>query len=196
MKITNQIEVAQPPDEVWEFFGDIPQVAACLPGTNLSEQVSDTRFLGDVIIKAGPVSMEFDGSAEILKRDDDARTMQVEAAGADRKGRGQATMLLDASVQPSGSGSLIDIALDLTLTGPAAQYGRGMVADVTTVLIDDFATNVENRLAAIAKGLDPDSAATAKPASGLSFAMRATRLGIARVLRRFFLPYQPQPTRR
>ncbi len=196
MKITNRIDVDQAPDAVWELFGDIPQVAACLPGTQLTGQESDTRYTGEVVIKAGPVRMEFDGTADVLERDDAARTMKVQAAGADRRGRGQATLLLDAAVEASGAGSTIDVALDLTLAGAAAQYGRGMVADVTAVLLDEFGANVQSRLDAIEKGLDPDSATPARPASGVSFAVRATRLALARVGRRFFLPYQPQPTRR
>jgi uncharacterized protein len=196
MRITKQIEVGQSPDKVWDLFGDIPQVAACLPGTRLTGQESDTRYTGEVAIKAGPVSMEFDGTADVLARDDANRTMQVEAAGADRKGRGQATLLLDAAVAPSPRGSLIDVSLDLTLAGAAAQYGRGMVADVTAVLLDEFGSNVQSRLDAIERGLDPDTAATAKPASGMTFAMRATRMALARVGRRFFLPYRPEPTGR
>ena len=70
MLITNQIEVPQPLESVWDFFSDIPQVAACLPGTNLTDQVGDDRYEGDVTIKAGPVKLEFAGSAEITARDE------------------------------------------------------------------------------------------------------------------------------
>jgi uncharacterized protein len=197
MRITNEIEVSQPIDAVWAFFGDIPQVAACLPGTNLTEQESDERFSGDVIIKAGPVKLEFAGSAEIRSRDEAARTIQVEAAGADKKGRGQASLLLDAALSPSARGTRIAIALDLTLSGPAAQYGRGLVADVTAVLLESFGTNMQARLTAISLGHDPNAVgAAAAPASGLSFVLRAARLALARVAARFFLPYRPQPTGR
>ncbi|MEX2324153.1 MAG: SRPBCC family protein [Nitriliruptoraceae bacterium] len=196
MKITSQIEVAQSPDVVWELFSDIPQVAACLPGTSLTSQESDTRYTGEVVIKAGPVRMEFAGAAEIQSRDDRERTIQVEASGADRKGRGQATLLLGAAVAPSAKGSLVDVSMDLALSGAAAQFGRGLVADVTAVLLDQFGTNLQARLDAIASGADPDVATAAKPASGTSFAMQATRRGLARTFRRFFLPYEPQPTRR
>jgi uncharacterized protein len=197
MRITNEIEVTQPIDAVWAFFGDIPQVAACLPGTNLTDQESDERFSGDVIIKAGPVKLEFAGSAEIRSRDEAARTIQVEAAGADKKGRGQASLLLDAALAPSARGTRVSVALDLTLSGPAAQYGRGLVADVTAVLLESFGTNMQARLTAISLGLDPNAVgAAAKPASGLSFVLRAARLALARVAARFFLPYRPQPTGR
>ncbi len=196
MKITKTLDVAQAPDDVWALFSDIPQVAACLPGTQLTGQEGDDTFTGEVAIKAGPVRLEFDGSATIIARDDAARTIQVEATGADRRGRGQATLVLDAAVAAGPRGSTVDVALDLALSGPAAQYGRGIVSDVTAVLVDEFGSNLQARLDAISKGLDPDTAIATKPASGASFAMRATRLALARLLRRFFLPYRPQPTGR
>lgn len=196
MLITNQIEVPQPLDAVWDFFGDIPQVAACLPGTNLTDQVGDDRYEGDVIIKAGPVKLEFAGSAEITARDEANRTITVDAAGADRKGRGQASLALTAKLASTPLGTNVDISLDLTISGAAAQYGRGLVADVTAVLLDEFAVNMGGRLDAISKGIDPDSVAGAKPASGVSIALRAARMALVRVARRFFMPYQPLPTGR
>jgi carbon monoxide dehydrogenase subunit G len=196
MLITNQIEVPQPLDAVWDFFGDIPQVAACLPGTNLTDQVGDDRYEGDVTIKAGPVKLEFAGSAEITARDEANRTITVDAAGADRKGRGQASLALTAKLASTALGTKVDISLDLTISGAAAQYGRGLVADVTAVLLDEFAVNMGGRLDAISKGIDPDSVAGAKPASGVSIALRAARMALVRVARRFFMPYQPLPTGR
>jgi carbon monoxide dehydrogenase subunit G len=196
MLITNQIEVPQPLEAVWDFFGDIPQVAACLPGTNLTDQVGDDRYEGDVIIKAGPVKLEFAGSAEITARDEANRTITVDAAGADRKGRGQASLALTAKLASTALGTKVDISLDLTISGAAAQYGRGLVADVTAVLLDEFAVNMGGRLDAISKGIDPNSVAGAKPASGVSIALRAARMALVRVVRRFFMPYQPLPTGR
>lgn len=196
MLITNQVDVAQPIDSVWTFFGDIPQVAACLPGTSLTDQVGENAYEGEVVIKAGPVKLEFAGAAEILDRDEAKRTMVVDGSGADRKGRGQAAMLLTAGLVPIGGGTRINVSLDLTISGAAAQYGRGLVADVTAVLLDEFGTNMQNRLTAISQGLDPNAVAGVKPASGVSIALRAVRLALARVFRRFFLPYQPQPTGR
>ena len=142
MLITQQVEVSQPIDSVWTFFGDIPQVAACLPGTNLTDQTGDDRFEGDVIIKAGPVKLEFAGSAEIRERDEANRTITVDASGADRKGRGQAELALTAALVPLGGGTRVDVSLDLTISGAAAQYGRGLVADVTAVLLQEFGVNM------------------------------------------------------
>jgi carbon monoxide dehydrogenase subunit G len=192
MMIKNDFEVAERLETVWDFFGDIPQVAACLPGAELTEKIGEDNYAGNVLVGLGPVKLEFDGNAEILERREADKTIVVDAAGADRKGRGQAALQLNAALTPAPGGTKVAVALDLQLSGAAAQYGRGMIADVTTVLLDDFATNVQNRLAAIAAGLDPDQAVTVKPASGLAIGFRALRMALGRVFRRFFLPYRPQ----
>jgi uncharacterized protein len=194
MLIKNDFEVAEPADDVWRFFDDIPQVAACLPGAELTEQLGENSFAGRVAIRLGPVKLEFGGTATITERDDDARRIVVDAAGADVKGRGQAAMLLTATVAATPQGSRVEVAQDLKLSGAAAQYGRGMIGDVTSVLMGDFATNMQSRLSAIRQGLSPDQAATAKPASGLVIGLRAVRWPWRVVFRRFFLPYQPTTT--
>ena len=192
MLIKHDFETAQSVDTVWDFFGDIPQVAACLPGAELSNQIGEDRYEGNVVIGLGPVKLEFDGTAEILERREADRTIVVDAAGADKKGRGQAALQLNTVLTPAPAGTKVEVALDLQLSGAAAQYGRGMIADVTAVLLGDFATNMQNRLEAIEKGLDPDHAASVKPAGGLVIGLRALRMALVRVFRRFFLPYRPQ----
>lgn len=196
MLINQRLEVPQPIDAVWDFFGNIPQVAACLPGANLTNQVGDNRYEGDVVIKAGPVKLEFAGAAEIKDRIEATRTIVVDASGAEKRGRGQAALALTAVLSTAGKGTRVDISLDLALSGAAAQYGRGLVADVTAVLLDEFSGGMQLRLDAKAKGLDPSMIGAPKPASGISIALRAARMALARVLRRFFVPYQPQPTGR
>ena len=192
MKISNEFEVPQSIDAVWDFFADIPQVAACLPGADLTDQIGEDHYQGVVAISAGPVKLEFDGDAKIVERDESARTISVDASGADRKGRGQAVMALNAGLDAVPAGTKVDVAMDLQLSGAAAQYGRGLVNDVTSVLLDDFATNMQNRLAAIEAGLDPDRVEAVQPASGFTIALRAARMALLRVFRRFFLPYNPE----
>lgn len=194
MLITSNFEVAEPVDKVWQFFEDVPQVAACLPGAELTNELGDDKYAGKVAIRMGPVKMEFAGKAEIKERDDAARRIVVDAAGADEKGRGQAALGVTASLVSIAKGTKVDVAMDLQLSGAAAQYGRGMVADVTAVLMRDFATNMQNRITAIDRGLSPDQAATVAPASGFAIAMRAMRMALTRVLRRFFAPYRPNPS--
>jgi uncharacterized protein len=194
MLISNDFEVAEAPDTVWRFFDDIPQVAVCLPGTELTGDLGDDKYRGTVGIRMGPVRMRFGGVAEIKDRDDAAKRITVDAAGSDERGRGQASMLLTATVAKAARGSTVNVAMDLQLSGAAAQYGRGMVADVTAVLMRDFAANMQRRIAAVQQGLSPDRVAAAKPASGLALGLRALRMALARVARRFFLPYQPNPS--
>ena len=92
MLLSNDFEVAQPVDKVWAFFGDVPQVAACLPGAQLDQDLGDDTYAGGVGLRMGPVRLEFDGRARIVERDDQAKRMVIDASGADRKGRGQASM--------------------------------------------------------------------------------------------------------
>jgi carbon monoxide dehydrogenase subunit G len=190
MLIRSKFDVAGSPDKVWDFFNDIPLVASCLPGADISEQVGDDQYTGTVVIKAGPVKLDFTGEATIKERDDAARRIVVEASGADVKGRGQAVLLVDAVVTASASGSTVQVDQDLHLAGAAAQYGRGLVHDVTAVLLDDFAANMRRQLAAVESGVAVDTSGSAS-ASGTTIALRALRMSLVRVFRRFFLPYQP-----
>lgn len=191
MLITSDFEVAQPLDKVWRFFDDIPQVAACLPGAELTESLGDDRYKGRVAIRMGPVRLAFTGTADIVERDDAGKRVVVDAAGADEKGRGQASMRVTAALTSAGRGTAVSVAQDLQLSGAAAQYGRGMISDVTSILMRDFATNMQRRIEAVERGESPDQVAGAAPASGLAIGLRAMRLALTRVFRRFFLPYQP-----
>ncbi len=190
MLLSNDFEVAQPVDKVWAFFGDVPQVAACLPGAELTEDLGDDTYGGGVAVRMGPVKLEFDGRARILERDDAAKRMVIDASGADKKGRGQASMTVTAALTAAGRGTRVQLEQDLQLSGAAAQYGRGMISDVTTVLMGQFAANAQQRIDALERG--ETVSATARPASGFAIGLQAARMALMRVFRRFFLPYQPE----
>jgi uncharacterized protein len=190
MLISNTVDVDQPVDKVWAFFGDVPQVAACLPGAELTEDLGDDAYGGKVGIRMGPVRLQFDGRASILSRDDASKTMVIDGAGAAQGGRGNAAMQLTARLAPAPVGTRVVLDMDLQLSGAAAQYGRGMVNDVTKVLMGQFATNMQHRIGALERGEAADLAGAA-PASGLGIALQAARLAVTRVLRRFFAPFDP-----
>jgi carbon monoxide dehydrogenase subunit G len=192
MLITNDFEVAQPVDRVWQFFQDIPQVATCLPGAELTENLGEDKYRGKVAVRMGPVRLQFAGTADITERNEQARRIVVDAAGAEERGRGQANMVITAQLSAVGRGTRVAVTQDLQLAGAAAQYGRGMISDVTSVLMRDFAANMQNRIARIDRGESAgDLAATsATPASGFALGLRAARMALTRVFRRFFLPYQ------
>jgi uncharacterized protein len=194
MLITNDFQVAQPVDKVWRFFDDIPQVAACLPGAELTEDLGDDKYKGRVAVRMGPVRLQFGGTAEITERDGAAKRIVVNAAGAEEKGRGQASMVVTATLARAGQGTKVAVAQDLQLSGAAAQYGRGMISDVTSVLMRDFSANMQDRIERLERGETPEQIAAASAgsaASGFTLGLRAARMALARVFRRFFLPYQP-----
>src|SRR5215475_6120757 len=188
MLIKNDFEVAEPVEKVWQFFDDIPQVAACLPGAELTEDLGDDKYKGKVAVRMGPVRLQFAGTADITERDEAGKRIVVHAAGADEKGRGQASMMVTATLVKAGRGTKVAVAQDLQLSGAAAQYGRGMIADVTAVLMRDFAANLASQISAADRGERAQAAAA--PAGGLAIGMRAALMALRRVFRRFFAPYQ------
>jgi len=188
--INQQFEVSQPIEAVWNFFGDIPQVASCLPGADLTDVIAEDHYGGTVLIRLGPVKLEFGGEAKISQRNEATKTITVDASGADKKGRGQAALGLNARLAPVAKGTKVEISMDLQLSGAAAQYGRGLIADVTAVLLGQFADAMRVRLDAIARGIDPSKVAESRSASGLAIGLKATRMAVSRVLARFFLPYR------
>jgi carbon monoxide dehydrogenase subunit G len=198
MLIKNDFEVAEPVEKVWQFFDNIPQVAACLPGAELTDVVSTgdlggEKYKGRVAVRMGPVRLQFAGAAEITERDEAARRVVVHAAGADEKGRGQASMVVTAMLSRASGGTKVDVTQDLQLSGAAAQYGRGMISDVTAVLMRDFSANMRDRIERIERGDSPEqiaAAASAAPASGLAIGVRAAMMALTRVFRRFFMPYK------
>ncbi len=193
MIITSDFEVAQPVDKVWKFFDDIPQVASCLPGAELTKDLGDDKYEGQVAIRMGPVRLQFTGTADVTERDEAAKRITVHAAGADVKGRGQAAMVVGATLSPKGRGTLVAVSQDLQLSGAAAQYGRGMISDVSAILIRDFAAAMQDRIERLDRGESAEqlAAAGSGSAQGLTIAVRAARMALMRVFRRFFLPYQP-----
>jgi uncharacterized protein len=191
MLIRSDFEVAEPVDKVWQFFQDIPQVAACLPGTELTGELGEDKYAGRVAIRMGPVRLSFTGTADITERDAAAHRIVVSAAGADEKGRGQAAMTVTAALTPmggTGRGTKVSVTQDLQLAGAAAQYGRGMISDVTSVLLRDFSANLRDRIDRIERG-ESVSTATTSAAGGLSLGLRAALMALTRVFRRFFVPY-------
>jgi uncharacterized protein len=189
MLIKNEFQVAAPVDKVWQFFGDIPQVAACLPGTELTKDLGDDKYEGRVAVRMGPIRLQFAGKADVTERDEAAKRMVVNANGAEEKGRGQASMVVTATLAPAGRGAKVSVTQDLQLSGAAAQYGRGMISDVSAVLMRDFSVNLADRIDRAERGETVAGPATA-PASGVTLGMRAALMALRRVFRRFFVPYQ------
>src|ERR1700689_4413580 len=192
MLIKSDFEVAEPVDKGWQVFENISQVATCLPGAELTEDLGGEHYKGRVAVRMGPVRLQFAGTAEITERDEAARRVVVHAAGAEERGRGQASMVITATLLAAGRGTRVAVTQDLQLSGAAAQYGRGMISDVTSVLMRDFSANMQDRIGRLDRGESAEqiAAATSTPASGFALGLRAARMALTRVFRRFFAPYQ------
>ena len=196
MLINNEFEVAQPLDKVWEFFEDVPQVAACLPGAELTEDLGDETYGGTGRRPDGP------GQAAVRRQGQDRRARRRRQEDGHRRVRRR-----PEGPRPGGddddrpadrrpaSGTKVNLDQDLQLSGAAAQYGRGMIPDVTSVLMGQFAANMQQRIDALERGESVDGVGTAS-ASGLAIGLQATRMALMRVFRRFFLPYQPAQSSR
>jgi len=193
MLVSNEFEVAQPLEKVWGFVQDVPNVAACLPGAELTDDLGDDDYAGRVNLRMGPVKLEFAGKAHVVERDHAGHRIAIDASGSDRKGRGNVEMTVTARLTAGAGGNTkVAVDQDIQIAGAAAQYGRGMITDVTAVLMKQFATNMQQRIEAAERGESVDL----KPqeASGLAIGVRAAQLALLRVFRRFFLPYDPSPT--
>ena len=184
MLINSDFEVPAPVDKVWDYLLDVPRMAPNLPGTELTDVIDEDNYKGRVTIKMGPVSMRFAGDVAIVERDEAARRAVINAAGADERGRGQASMVLTATLAKAGSGTKVRLAQNLQISGAAAQYGRGMITDVTNVLLGRFAANVAEDIPRWARG--EARAGDTAPVSGFAIGFTALVTALKRVFLRFF----------
>lgn len=187
MELQDSFEVPLPPGEAWEVLLDIERIAPCLPGARLTEVVDERTYKGEVAVRLGPVALTFSGQARIEEIDDAGLKARVKAEGADAKGRGGANAVVDFSLEPVGSGSRVLIRTDLRLSGSIAQYGRGvgMIQDVSTQLIGEFADSLRAQLAesAVSAAEGPAEAPAARPISGLALMLRLIWNRIVRLFR-------------
>ncbi len=183
MEIKNSFEVARPPAEAWKILLDIERIAPCMPGAELLQVIDPQTYKGKVSVRLGPVALAFVGTAKFEEVDEVARRARVKAQGTDSKGRGGANAVVTFMLEPAGAGTRVNVETNLNLSGSVAQYGRGtgMIQDVATQLIGQFAAALAALLAqeqasaagnAAARGQPAAPDAAAKPISGLSLMLR------------------------
>jgi carbon monoxide dehydrogenase subunit G len=146
MELINTFSVSQPVDRAWEVITDLERVAPCLPGAALLG-VEGEDYRGAVKIKVGPVTAQYEGVARFIERDDTAHRAVLRAEGRDVRGQGNAAATIDLSLTAQGAGTQVSIATDLELAGRVAQFGRGVISDVSGKLIGQFATRLEEEMA-------------------------------------------------
>ena len=163
MDLHNSFDVPLPPDQAWNVLLDIPRIAPCMPGAELTEMTDDKTYKGKVSVRLGPVALAFAGTAIFEDVDPAAHRAKVLAQGADSKGRGGANAQVTFRLEPSGTGSKVIIDTVLNLSGSVAQYGRGtgMIQSVANQLIGQFAKNLEAELKRAPVAAPTSSATTA-----------------------------------
>ena len=139
MNWTNTFEVEAPPDEVFRILLDVPTIAPCMPGAELTGQTDDGGYEGTVKVKLGPITAQYKGKASITETDEAAHRAVLVAEGKETRGQGTASATVTASCRPQGTGTVVEIETDLKLTGRVAQFGRGVLQDVSAKLIGQFA---------------------------------------------------------
>lgn len=185
MELTNSFDVAAPPDAVWRTVGDMRQVAVCLPGAVIESQDGDT-YHGRVSIKVGPISMGLGGTATVVRRDDDERLLEVCIRAEDVTGQGtvEATMLVTAT--PAQAGTRVSIGTTMQLGGKVAQFGSGLVTQVSgrivkqvakrmRALVESGGTATDDQAVADLAGATPEKFGAALGAAGAA-SRRGTRL--------------------
>lgn len=145
MRLDHEFTVPAPPAQVWEAVTDPESVAPCMPGATLTKVEGDT-FTGTVKVKLGPISLTYKGSGEFLEKDEAARKIVIKASGKDQRGAGTAAATVTVTLTAEGSGTKGTVATDLNVTGRPAQFGRGMISEVGGKILDQFATNLAEKL--------------------------------------------------
>ncbi len=163
MKLENDFHVKVPVERAWEVLTDIPEIAPCMPGAQLTGSEGDTHQ-GRVKIKVGPITAEYKGSAEFVERDEANHRVVIDAKGRDTRGSGNASALITAVMTPEGDGTRVAIETDLKIAGKVAQFGKGVIGDVSKKLIDQFVSCVETKF-------DDNSGQTAADVAGASAEM-------------------------
>lgn len=142
MELSNEFEVPVPIEQAWAILTDLERIAPCLPGAQLQE-VEGEVYRGIVKIKVGPITAQYKGQAVMVQKDDVAHVALLEATGRDTKGAGNAAANIKAELTNRGDVTHVSVLTDLTVTGKVAQFGRGVLGDVSAKLLTQFVANLE-----------------------------------------------------
>jgi carbon monoxide dehydrogenase subunit G len=142
MELTNEFVVPVPVDEAWVLLTDVERIAPCMPGAELQE-IDGEEYRGIVKVKVGPITAQYKGKATFVEKDDGGHKAVLRAEGRDTRGQGNANATITATLVPEGSGTRVTVVTDLAITGRAAQFGRGVMADVSTKLLGQFVSCLE-----------------------------------------------------
>jgi carbon monoxide dehydrogenase subunit G len=142
VELINEFRVAVPIDEAWAVLTDVERIAPCLPGAQLQE-IDGDEHRGLVKVKVGPITAQYKGAATFVEQDAVSHRVVLRAEGRDTRGQGNASATVTATMEADGDGTTVKVVTDLTVTGKVAQFGRGVLGDVSAKLIGQFVDNLE-----------------------------------------------------
>jgi carbon monoxide dehydrogenase subunit G len=158
VQLNHRFTVPAPIDDTWTALNDLERIVPCFPGAALTAVEGD-EFTGTCKIKLGPISMQYGGSGKFLERDEAAHRAVIEAKGKDKRGNGTAAATVTTQLIADGDTSTnVEVETDLAITGKPAQFGRGIMQDVSDKLLGQFATCLETKLGPASAVAEPEAA--------------------------------------
>jgi carbon monoxide dehydrogenase subunit G len=145
LELKHEFTVPATIDETWAAFNDVESVAACFPGATLSSVEGDT-FQGSCKVKLGPIALVYNGSGTFVEKDESTHRMVIDAKGKDKRGNGTAGAHVTATMTEAGTGTRVEVLTDLAITGKPAQFGRGVMQDVSDKLLGQFTDCLEQKV--------------------------------------------------
>ena len=162
MKLENSFTVPVPRADAWRVLMDVERIAPCMPGATLTSRDGD-EFTGTVKVKVGPINLTYGGQARFVSLDEDNGVAVIEGSGKETRGTGTAKALITCRLVETGGSTTVDVETDLAVTGKPAQFGRGVLADVSAKLVDKFAACLSDE---ITQGDGPAAEAPAGDSAG------------------------------
>lgn len=162
MELSHTFTVPASVDETWAAFNDLERIAPCFPGATLSSVEGD-EFKGSVKVKLGPISLQYNGTGQFVERDESAHRAVIEAKGKDRRGNGTASATVTARMSADGDGTAVEVDTDLAITGKPAQFGRGVIQDVSDKLLGQFVDCIAGKLGEPQGAAEPEPTAETAP---------------------------------
>ncbi|WP_427017559.1 SRPBCC family protein [Pseudarthrobacter sp. P1] len=160
MELKHHFVVPSSLEDTWHAFNQLEDIAPCFPGATLTS-VDGDRFTGTVKVKLGPIAMMYTGTGEFLERNEDSHTVVISANGKDNRGNGTAGATVTAVLAPDGDSTAVDVTTDMNVTGKPAQFGRGVIQDISDKLLAQF---VQCVIGKVGGGAAEPDATTAAPA--------------------------------